>query len=174
MSDLDKAIRAALHQHSAALYEACEPSLSPWPDDPDGSTLRFSRTILDLLDWANGLEKDFEGNPSAVGRSFAEQVRTVIATSLGVSGEARSEPTPAPREYRSAGEVPRYLAALLLTRSGAVYGRYHPTNDLWWRKSRDGEPADSRGFTYESPIRLGTLPADEWPLSEVVTPDVPA
>ncbi len=48
--NLDQQIRAALDQHSAALYEACEPSLSPWPDDPDGSTLRFASTIRAVLD----------------------------------------------------------------------------------------------------------------------------
>lgn len=82
MSDLDKAIRAKLALSS--------------PDHPRSwNELAYAKALGDLLDWANGLESDFEGNPSNVGKAFAEQVRTVIATSLGVSGENRSEPTPA-------------------------------------------------------------------------------
>lgn len=48
--DLDTLIRDALRKHAAAHYEAGDPDLSPWPDDPDGSLLRLSNALTTMLD----------------------------------------------------------------------------------------------------------------------------
>lgn len=48
--DVDALIRDALRKHAQAHYEAGDPNLSPWPDDPDGSLLRFSNAITAMLD----------------------------------------------------------------------------------------------------------------------------
>jgi hypothetical protein len=68
-------IRDALARHAVALYEASDPALSPWPEDPDGSTLRFSRAIAAALDVCD--EWDWPGAPAV-----ARQVRRCIADIL--------------------------------------------------------------------------------------------
>lgn len=43
-------ITTALHRYTAAVYEACEPSLSPWPDDPDAGELRIVSALDDVAE----------------------------------------------------------------------------------------------------------------------------
>ncbi|MCG8926614.1 hypothetical protein [Lentzea sp. CC55] len=79
--DLGRHVIGALQRHAAAHYEACEPALSPWPDDPDGSTLRFSRVIREVLDWAAEMAATPFGS-TFVGQALALELHLVIARSL--------------------------------------------------------------------------------------------
>ncbi len=81
MSRLDKLIRDALQQHARALYEHGDPNLSPWPDDPDGSLLRLSAAITEVLDCCRDL--DTVGPPHVQTALAALRVRLAQALELG-------------------------------------------------------------------------------------------
>lgn len=85
VSDLDKAIRAEL----ARDY---------WRLSRHSSTAadKGASAVLALLDWATALETDGMTRSEPLVTALTRQVREVLADSLGVSGEDRSEPTPAP------------------------------------------------------------------------------
>lgn len=138
MSDLDKAIRAEL----VSSYWRLSRQTSTTADK--GAT-----AITDLLDWASGLENGLDG-PSAVGKAFAEQVRTVIAASLGVSGEDRSVPTPARRVWRD--------------KRGQLWD--DDGNGLLYQTASNGRRKAERSREQ--------VERHYGPLSEVVTPEGPA
>jgi hypothetical protein len=72
-----------------------------------------------------------------------------------------SEDTPAPRVWRSAAAVPRYLDTSILLRAddGTSYSRPFASSEFWFRTLPDGTSGGRH--------RLADLPADAWPLSEV-------
>lgn len=87
MSDLDEAIRAELETGYWRLSRE-------WSSAAD----KGMRAILGILTWANGFESTVPA--SAVEAKIPDDLRRIIADALGVSGEDRFEPTPAPRGER--------------------------------------------------------------------------
>jgi len=75
--ELDTLLRDALRQHATAIYEASDPSLSPWPEDPDSSLLRFSNAITGVLDTC----REFEDQGVW---EVPREVRLRLAVSLGI------------------------------------------------------------------------------------------
>lgn len=157
MSDLDKALRARLGQPSWNLSH--ETSLAarvlldllglhaPEPidrDEPDG------RAVCGHCLASDG---DLAGYPCRTVQTISRRFRM----SPGVSGEDRSEPTPAPREYDR--DEPDGVAKVR-DRLGRIWNRN-----------------DRNGFWYEHGCAPQTWP-ELWsqlrPLSEVVTPEGPA
>lgn len=78
--NVDALIRNALRDHAQALYEAGDPSLSPWPDDPDGSLLRFSEAIRTVLDAC----REWEDRPPVNPTLIPGGLRMRLAFSLGL------------------------------------------------------------------------------------------
>lgn len=102
-----------------------------------------------------------------LGRSTADEILGAVDSSLAsATGLPATKAAPPPREFASADEVPPYLNAFLRTRSGAIYGRVHPSAQKWWRLATAEEPADLAGFAEDGPIGLADLPVDEWPVTE--------
>ncbi|WP_329793851.1 hypothetical protein V1227_18720 [Lentzea sp. DG1S-22] len=95
--DLSNYVVGALQRHAAALYEACEPSLSPWPDDPDGSTLRFAGVIRDLLDWVADMAATPFGS-TFVGQALSLELHLVIARSLELLDPQPVSPVPSTKD----------------------------------------------------------------------------
>lgn len=80
--DLDALVRDALKQHAMAIYQATDPSMSPWPDDADSSLLRFSSAIVEVLDTCQEWENQGVWE-------VPREVRLRLAVSLGLVAIAR-------------------------------------------------------------------------------------
>ena len=85
MQDLDALIRDALREHARAYYEAGDPNLSPWPDDPDGSLLRLSEAIVTMLDAL----KEIEALPPVSPFLIPDGLRQRLATALDLPSKVR-------------------------------------------------------------------------------------
>lgn len=171
MSNLDKAIRErlqAVRTNMTAHYAVQDDGRvdAVWNDAGE-----LAMAVQQLLDWANDLETDFEGAKSIVGQAFANQIRQFLAASLGVSGEDRSKPTPAPRQPRvwQEGDPDPAEEGLVIRDADGDEAAYR--NGHWNWTVIDGEKAF--GLPWGWPAWDMAYPATEV-LSEVVTPEGPA
>ncbi|HWO60244.1 MAG TPA: hypothetical protein VNO31_09445 [Umezawaea sp.] len=92
--------------------------------------------------------------------SAALHVHGCYADQCADTGAGCDAPERTPRTWQSAADVPRYLEIPLSAADGTTYSRKFVTNELWDRLLPDGTSGGRH--------RLADLPADAWPLTEVL------
>jgi hypothetical protein len=71
---IDKAIRDRMHAYATSDSE----------QEIGQAAETYDAAITALLDWANGMETDFEGNASTYGAAIAREVRGRIAAAMNL------------------------------------------------------------------------------------------